>query len=436
MKKVLVIAYGFPPIAGIGPIRSVKFAKYLPEFGWDPIVLTVEGGEGFIYDPSLEAMLLEKVKIYRARSWEPFKTTQAKRIADRLEKSGSRHRVVHQRIIALLKSSYFSLYVPDNKIGWLPFAVKLGKEIIECERIDLIFSTSPPPTNLLVGRSLKHYCNKPLVIDYRDEWTTNRYRDISSNPLTSLINRHLERSVLSAVDAVVTATQPIVDNLQKARLLSPSTFHSTIMNGFDPDDYHKDCRPQKNSKFSIVYTGSFYGKRQTPHCFLRAIKRLLQTHQDIRGKIQVFFVGNMHEKQIALINELSLEDVVQVCGLVPYRLAIEYQLSADVLLLIVGKGQGSNVVSTGKIFDYFGAGKPILALVPTNGVASDLISGSCTGITVDPEDIEAISQAIFKLYTGWADGQVHYEPDMSVVNQYSRRMLTGKLAQVFDDVLK
>jgi glycosyltransferase involved in cell wall biosynthesis len=337
VKRVLIIAYGFPPLGGIGSIRTVKFAKYLPEFGWDPIVLTVESGEGFVHDTSLEAMLLEKMKIYRARSWEPFKATQAKGVADRLEKLGSKRRVIQQRIVALLKSLYFSLYMPDGKIGWFSFAVKLGREIMERENIDLVFATSPPPTNFLVAKSLKHYCDKPLVVDYRDEWTTNRYRDIPSNPLTSLVNRRLERSVLNTVDAVVTATEPIVDNLQKAQLLSPSIYHSTIMNGFDPNDYHQDSRSQAN-KFSIVYTGSFYGKRQTPHYFLRALKVLLQTHQDIRNKIQVFFVGSMHEKQVCLINELGLEDVVQVCGLVPHRRAIEYQLSADALLLIVGKG--------------------------------------------------------------------------------------------------
>lgn len=437
MKRVLIIAYAFPPIGGVGVLRVVKFVKYLPQFGWEPIILTVDRGADFVYDESLSETLPTALQVYRARSWEPLDVTKAKRAADRLSApsspAGGRNRLKNS-----LKALYFALRVPDDKLGWLPFAIQAGKQILQEQPIDLIFATAPPYTNLLVGRALKKTSGKPLVVDYRDEWSTMQYRDTPSNVFTRWVNRRLERSVLTSTDALVTAAQPISEHLRTAELLPPALYQRTIMNGFDPEDYRReqgdetDPVARTNKKFTIVYTGSFYGERQTPYYFLQALAQLLQAQPAIRARLQVIFVGSIYPNHTRFISELGLSDLVQVCGILPHQQAIKHQLAADVLLLVVGKGAGSEVVLTGKVFEYLGAGRPILALVPPAGPAAQLIRETATGVVVDPEDIPNIQQALTQLYSAWAAGQTTYQPNASLIAQYSRPTLTGNLAAVFE----
>lgn len=433
MKKVLIVAYAFPPIGGVGVLRVVKFVKYLPAFGWEPVILTVDQGADFVYDESLRDDLPAATQVHRARSWEPFSVTRAKRTADRL--STSSQNGARGRVKQLLKSLYFTLRVPDDKLGWLPFATKLGKQVMQQQAIDLIFATAPPYTNLLVGRALKKASGKPLVADYRDEWTGMRYRDTPSNFFNRFANGRLERSVLKLTDGIITAAQPIADNLRKSGLLTAQTLQTTIMNGFDPDDYVGYKSDAKNAKFTIVYTGSFYGERQTPKYFLQALAQLFQEQPALRAHFQVYFVGSIYASHTRFIDELGLGDVVQVCGVLPHQQAVQYQVTADALLLVVGKGAGSDVVLTGKIFEYLGAGRPILGLVPLDGPAADLIRRSATGVTIDPEDVAGIRAAIAKLYADWAGSHAYYQPNMDVVNQYNRRVLTQQLVTVFEQVL-
>ena len=449
MKKVLIVAYMFPPIGGIGVVRPVQFAKYLPQFGWEPVILTVAQNAEYMADTSLLQELPVALKIYRAHSWEPLNGARVKRVASRLEaapavpsngtsahgQQGSHQARMSQRLRKLLKSFYFSLRIPDDKFGWYPFAVALGKRVIQEEQIDLIFATAPPYTNFLVGKALKVATGKPLVMDYRDEWTTMQYRDFPLNPVTQTINRRLEQGVVAKADAVITAIEPFADNLRAAALLPPTTPLVNLMNGFDPAHYQRHQPYTPNERFTIVYTGSFYGQRQTPEYFLQGLHALLTRRPALRTALAVRFIGTIFERHARRIAELDLTDVVHSCGVVPHDQAVAAQMAADVLLLVVGKGAGSEMVLTGKVFEYLGARRPILALAPLAGPAAALVRDSATGTVVDAEDVPAISQAIAEYYDQWQEGRLRYAPCEAVVATYNRRLQTGQLATVFDQLL-
>jgi glycosyltransferase involved in cell wall biosynthesis len=445
LKKVLIIAYMFPPIGGIGVIRPVQFAKYLPQFGWEPTILTVSQPDEYMMDASLLEELPPSVKIYRARSWEPLSAPRIKRLANRVEATPApaaqatgepaRTPSLRGRIRNLLKSLYFAVRIPDDKLGWYPFAVRLGKQVIQEEDIDLLFATAPPYTNFLVGKALKQASNKPLVIDYRDEWTTMRYRDFPPNPVTQAINRHLERGVVANADAVVTAIAPFADNLRAAGLIPATAPVVNIMNGFDPERYRRQAPRPPTSRFTIVYTGSFYGERQTPVYFLQALHSLLERRPELRPQIEVRFIGTIFERHARQIDDLGLTDVVHCCGVIPHHQAAAAQMEADVLLLIIGKGPGSGVVLTGKVFEYLGAGRPILALVPLDGPTAALIRDSNTGVVVDADDVAAIAQTLETLHTQWATGTLRYAPNQAVVDQYNRRSQTKRLADLFNGLV-
>lgn len=446
MKKVLIVAYMFPPIGGIGVVRPVQFAKYLPQFGWEPVILTVAQTDEYMIDASLLQELPETLKIYRARSWEPLNGARIKRAASPIERA-ARQSVnrstqqtpqgsIGQRARQLLKSLYFSVRIPDDKLGWYPFAVGLGKQVIREEQIDLIFATAPPYTNFLVGKALKGATGKPLVMDYRDEWTTMRYRDFPSNPVTQSINRRLERGVVANADAVVTAIAPFADNLRAAGLLTPATPWVNIMNGFDPERYQRATPFVPNPRFTITYTGTFYGQRQTPVYFLQGLHALLARRPALRPQIAVRFIGTLTEQHAQQIAELGLTDVVHCGGVLPHAQAVTAQMTADVLLLVIGKGAGSDVVLTGKVFEYLGAGRPILALTPLDGPAAALIRESQTGVAVDADDSAMISHTLEELYTQWVEGTLVYTPNRAVVAQYNRRTQTGQLVAVFDQLVE
>lgn len=449
MKKVLIVAYMFPPIGGIGVVRPVQFAKYLPQFGWEPVILSVAQNAEYMADTSLLQELPASLKIYRAHSWEPLNGARVKRVASRLEaapvapsngigarrQQSSRQAVMSQHVRKLLKSFYFSLRIPDDKFGWYPFAVALGKRVIQEEQIDLIFATAPPYTNFLVGKALKVASGKPLVMDYRDEWTTMQYRDFPLNPVTQRINRRLEQGVVAQADAVITAIEPFADNLRAADLLPPRTPLVNLMNGFDPAHYQRRHPYTPNARFTIVYTGSFYGERQTPAYFLQGLHALLTRRPALRTAIEVRLIGTILERHVRCIAELGLADVVHYCGVVPHNQAVAAQMAADVLLLVVGKGAGSEVVLTGKVFEYLGAGRPILALAPLDGPAAALVRDSATGTVVDAEDVPTISQAIEAYYEQWQAGQLRYTPCEAVVATYNRRTQTGRLAELFEQLL-
>lgn len=451
MKKVLIVAYMFPPIGGIGVVRPVQFAKYLPQFGWEPVILTVAQTDEYMVDASLVHELPASMKIYRARSWEPLNAARIKRVASRIEVApGSKNGVtpierddaqVHkqtlrQRVRHLLKSLYFSVRIPDDKLGWYPFALRLGKQVIREEQIDLIFATAPPYTNFLVGKALKSATGKPLVMDYRDEWTTMRYRDFPINPVTQTINRRLEQGVVANADAIVTAIAPFADNLRTAGLVNGTTPVANIMNGFDPERYHRTKAHTPNARFTIVYTGTFYGQRQTPIYFLQGLHCLLTRRPALRTKIDVRFIGTIFAEHARQIDELGLADVVHCCGVMPHTQAVTAQMAADVLLLVIGKGAGSDVVLTGKVFEYLGAGRPILALAPLDGPAAALIRDSRTGVVVDAEDVATISYTLEELYRQWDEGKLVYAPQRAVVEQYNRRTQTGRLAELFDRLVE
>lgn len=433
MRKVLMIAHAFPPIGGIGALRTVKLAKYLPAFGWQPVILTVAHSDSFMQDASLLAELPPELPIYRARSWEPINAARVKQTTERLVSSGLQRRSsFKQKLLAGLKPLYFALRIPDDKVGWLPFAVQRGKQILREIAPDVIWATAPPYTALLIGAALKRASGKPFVADYRDEWSSMQYQDYPTNPLTTFLNVQLERRTLRQCDYLVTANPGMAANLRRARLLSNDIPQSEILNGFDEVDYVIDGSLARDERFTIVYTGTLYGERRSPKYFLQGVARWLSAVPAARKQLRICFVGTHSEQHRQLVEELNLNHVVEFVGMTPHKEAIQYQLLADLLLLIVGNGPGSQVVMTGKLFEYLGARRPILALAPLDGPAAALIAQTNTGRSIDSEDIAGIAHALGEIWDAWQEKRFVYRANTQLVNQYSRRSAAQQLADILN----
>jgi glycosyltransferase involved in cell wall biosynthesis len=315
----------------------------------------------------------------------------------------------------------------------LPFAVRQGEKIIKKENIDILYATAPIFTSFLIGSLLKKKTGKPLVVDYRDPWTQNVFIKYPTE-LHRKIEEKMETLVLATVDHVIVTAEPM-----KHRLVEKYPFVEgkvdTITNGFDSEDFKHLTAKRDKEKFVITYTGSLYGLR-TGKQFLTALKELIEEKPELQTKIQVLFAGISGRKVAFLIEEMGLKNVVKLLGYKSHQETLQLMTNADVLLLIMSSDEVRDtkigpLAIPGKIFEYLGAKRPILAIAPS-GKAADIIYSTKSGVVVPPQNTSLIAQAIFKLFQEWKSGTLNVvDRDVS---EYDRKVLTQKLAKVFQQV--
>ena len=414
LKNVLVIAYHYPPLGGGGVFRTLKFTKYLPQFGFKPYVLTVKNAMYPIRDPTLLEEIPPEVKIFRAFSLE--------------------HKLFLMPFWAL-KTTPKWIFIPDVNIGWLPFAVRQGEKIVKEENIDVIYATAPVYTSLLIGYLLKKKTGKPLVVDFRDPWTQNVFMKFPSK-LHKKIEEKMEKIVLKLADHIITTTEPMT-----LKLIDKYPFTkgkcTTITNGFDAEDFKNLKRYGYGERFTITYVGQLYGLRSSKY-FLTAIKELIEEKKELRRNVQVLFVGHSSKKTEEVVKEYKLHDIVKFVGYLAHKRTLEFMINSDILLLIIAAEEAIEektgpLMVPGKLYEYLAAKRPILALIP-EGVAANLIKSTKTGIVVLPKDINSIKQAILKLFQEWKRGSLG--TIRSDITKYDRKALTEKLAKIFSTFLQ
>ncbi len=416
MRRVLVIAYYFPPLGLSGVQRVAKFVKYLPVHGWQPTVLTAEPAGYFAYDGTLlEEVECAGVDVHRTSSWDPTRLFGRRRTVALPAES-------QRRWLAAL--SQF-LFVPDNKIGWLPHAVWAGRRLLSQRPFDAIFSSAPPYTAHLVAARLSRRSGLPLVLDFRDDWVGNP-RHVYPTPLHRALHQWQERYVLRASRHAVAINAQMQQGLVErntAAGFTPSV--SVIPQGYDPEDFRQGPALRAKGKMRLLYTGVFYDA-QTPDFFLKALARLVACSPEARQQIEAVFVGLLPEASQRLATDLGIADLVRYEGYVTHEKAVAQQLAADVLWMTIGRRPGAESISTSKLFEYFGARKPILALVP-EGAAREALRPYGAACVVEPDDVAAIEDALADFFAAWRSGRLPV-PNESYAQQFDRRELAGRLA--------
>lgn len=418
-----MISYLFPPLdCGVG--RQIKFAKYLPSFGWVPIVLTVK--RSYLrprYDLSRLEEVPKPVKVFRTSSIEiPILQRQVPGVLNRF-----------------LGINHKWLQVPDVFIGWLPFAVHKGLEILRKEKVDILFSTSLPNTCHLVALMLKRKLGLPWVADFRDPWTQNPY--VTYPKPVSKIEEPMEQAVIRNADKVTTTNPFFTKGFITKYSNEPKEKFVTVTHGFDPNDFQK-LETTVEHKFVMTYTGSFYGPRK-PDVFLKAVNELLSEDSSLKDQLKIRFVGSVGRSIKNVVHRYGLKDTVEVCGYVSHKRALEYLLNSSVLLLITGIYHKSTVKDySGRVFDefpgklveYLAIGRPVLALAASEGTVARMIKSTRTGIVVHPSDKERIKKAIRDFCSLYKRDNLKMEADFEEIKKYNIRMSVKKLSQVFNEV--
>jgi len=413
-RNVLVIAYYFPPMGLSGVQRTMKFVKYLPEFGWNPTVLTVTPTGYFARDTSLLSELpAENVRIERVGSLDP----------NMLFRKRGTVKMPPEFVRKAFAFASDFLFIPDNKIGWRRKAVARASTILESEKFSVIFSTAPPFTDHLIGLDLREKFDIPLVVDYRDPWLDYPHKSFPT-PYHRWRHTALEKRVLQRASGVITTNRRVKELMLKRHKFLDYKDVSILSQGFDPADFGSAPASPSNGKMTITHAGVFYGGR-TPRKFLEAVKKLAETDPDLFNAIELNFVGVLQSEYVRMIRRMGLAEKTNVKGYLEHRECVREIQNSDLLWLTLDNDRQS----PGKLYEYLGARKPILALVPEGFVKQTLEDAGAAAVC-RPDDVNAIWAAIRNFTRLRAAGGLPV-PDESEVSRYDRRNITSELAKMF-----
>jgi len=433
-RKVLVIAYHFPPGGGPGVQRVLKHVTYLRQFGWTPIVLTVQDGDFPARDESLLEKVPSDVRVVRVPIIEPytlyrkFMGRKGAAVDVNVNKSSDQRSGWKEHLSEFIRATFF---IPDARIGWLRAATRKAEELIHQEGISAIYTSSPPYTCALIGRNAKRRTGLPWVAGFRDPWT-----EFLTTPdrwwLPAWIDRRMERSVFSEADQVECAWQGIVDDaLGKYPSLDRRKFHH-VPNGFDSADF-PNVAYERNDVFTITYTGSMYGRR-TPKALLEALENLRVQQQLEPAQIRLRLVGRFGDEVHRMIEASAFRSSVELLGYVPHAESMAYLMRSEMSLLIVDDAKESAEIVPGKVYEYLGVGRPILALAPRHSAIERLLLETRAGFSLPQDDVAGIAAAVKSAIDHWNSGEAIADPVRSEVDRYERRESARQLAHILDRI--
>ncbi|MBU0985586.1 MAG: glycosyltransferase [candidate division Zixibacteria bacterium] len=439
MKRVLMISYVFPPMAAVGGYRTIKYCKFLPEFGWQPSVLTVREGYNFSYDQALLDQVDRAVNIHRSGNLEPLVWWDMRSASGALAggtssenpPSGGGHEPSPSMAGRIKRYLRRALSIPDQNNFWIPFGVWTGLQAIRRDRIDVLYSTSPPASTHVVGCLLSYLTGRPLVVDFRDLWTQNEsYQLKNIPPMLQRLDRFMEQRVLRRSRAVVTATESFSTLVRQKNPSLPSSQIHTITNGIDADDFaHLDLPTRRNDRFTILHLGSLYGHRD-PAFFFDALRIWAQRRPEAVTSTSAVFIGNTPGYE-RLVTESPLKDMVQFSSHIPHDQVLLKLWESDLLLLILGFDASVGGVLPAKLFEYVCTGRPILALIPP-GESERVLESYESGHAVTEPDLERTVQVLDDRFTEWQNSGPTRESKAQPPPQFDRRQLAGKLADILN----
>lgn len=414
VKNVLMISQVFPPAGGGGVQRTLKFVKYLPQFAWHPTVLTLKPDSRYPKDYSMLEEIPDGVRTIR--------TGQCN----------------YHFALALLKKTGLSglhsyltrfLAMPDSMNGWISPAFFKALQLCRERKFDAIYTTAPAYSTHIIGLLLARRTHIPWAADFRDEWTSHSEFKCPT-AFHYKLHKQLEGSVIENASAVISASPNVTDYFRNQYDGSAGKYH-TITNGFDAEDFTAINAPSRNDdeKMKITFIGSVYGYVD-PVPFLCAVKALIDAKKIQRDKLIIKFVGNFWISNDAVKQYSGLYEVLPYTD---HHNAIARMAESDLLLVLLRR---SLKTIPAKIFEYFAANKPVLAIVPQNGIAAELVAAYKAGFTADPENPADIKESLLKLYKLWSDKKLCLHPDKDFVKTFDRRLLTQKFSEVLDRIEK
>ncbi len=442
-KKVLMAAYFFPPLGGSGVYRSIKFVKYLRDFNWEPTVIStdqVPPDQNYM-DESLTAEIPDGVEVIRVPDFIGTlrKTSFPDYKDDILEFLGSV--LKKDKTVAAVFDSLRGnrigeaelLTCPCAALTWAYDVVQYIEKNMDIQQFDVIYTTASPYSAHLIGAYFQNKYGIPWVADYRDPWTWNPYFNYDMNSVWYQLFSALESIFLHQADCSLTPGPSLVEQyIEHFRLEQDKMV--CITNGYDEADFSKLLPHRKTKYFTINYTGVLYTQVRSITPVLESLKQLQDDRLLDIAEVRFRIVGTQDPHNLQLAASFGLQNIVVHTGYVSHAEALQFNLDADILLLLTGCEAKFRHGFLGKTFDYLRSGRPILAITTPGGVIDQTLRETEHGAGYHYTEIPRIKEMILREYQKWLQGEPQKPLCSPLIRQFERRNLTGKLAEIFNAV--
>lgn len=418
MKRVLIITYYWVPLGGSGVQRWVKFSKYLPENGWQPVIYTPSNPDFPLKDESLVADVPDTCKVIRQPIWEPYQlasffSKNKNMNTGMLRKSDKAS--WKDNVMNYVRSNFF---IPDPRVFWVKKSVRFLTAYLKKNPVDVIVTNGPPHSMHLIGLGLKKKLGVKWVADFRDPWTNiDFYHTLKLTKRSDQKHRRLEKEVVRSADVVT-----VVGKSMQQEYLEYSPRVKVITNGFD-----KSISPKKvarDQQFSMAHIGLMNADRN-PKTLWKVLKKIGAEQPQFLADLEIKLIGKVSEEVMDSIRENNLEAQLNLVGYVQHSEVHALQQSSQMLLLVVNDVPMAKGILTGKIFEYMMSKRPILAIGPEDGDLAEIINATKSGEIFDFKEMEKLETYILKSYAAYKTGNLEVESEG--IEKYSRRNLTKDL---------
>lgn len=422
-KKVLILAYYWPPAGGPGVQRWLKFVKYLPEFNIEPVVFAPENANYPIIDESLTAEVSKDIEVVKLPIAEPYAFAKffSKGKTDTISRgiiNENKKQSLIEKLLLFIRGNFF---IPDARVGWVKPATSFLLEYIQKHNIETIVTTGPPHSMHLIGLNLKQKLGLKWVADFRDPWTTIGYhKQLKLTKASEGKHKALEKQVLTKADQIIVTSSVTKQEFQQITNQSIEV----ITNGYD-DETSEVIK--LDVKFTLSHIGSLLAKRN-PEILWKSLSELVEENDDFKNDFQLNLVGFVSENTLESIKINNLTNHVNEVGYVSHSESVKFQKKSQVLLLIEIDSEETRCIIPGKLFEYMVSNRPIIAIGPIASDVEQIIKNTNTGKFFDYHDLESLKKTILDHYMAFKQGNLKTHP--IGLQKYHRKSLTQSLSNL------
>lgn len=426
-KKILIITYYWPPAGGPGVQRWLKFAKYLPEFGWDPVIYTPENPSYPLLDESLLKDVPPNIEIVKTRIWEPYQLAEKLNKSNKKFKAGQfdvgKNQSWKSKLSIWVRGNFF---IPDARVFWVKPSIKFLEQYLKENKIDVVVTSGPPHSLHMIGLGLKEkFPNLKWIADFRDPWTEiSYYKHLKLTKSSDRKHRQLESAVFKNANITLATSYTDADNFRKAGANAVC-----ITNGFDESDAlaPRSITEDKSKSFTLSYIGVLEQLRN-PENLWKVLDELIRENKEFADAFTLKFAGRVDDKILHSIENSTLKDHILNLGYIPHDKAVEEMANSSLLLITNFPNESSKGIIPGKIFEYLATGKQIISFGPDEADVSRILSETGAGKHFSYENSQTVKEFILSKFELWKHGNLL--ENTQNIEQFSRKNLTEKLSEI------